>query len=134
MARVLLSLRRVFGAGCGSGSAESSLYWRGDPLGSFGTLFHEQDVDGDDEEGVCTVLGFGDIFWHIVRSRLVWPRRAITSNVGNNITSLVIREHLYVRRHFHCCDFTGRIRDLPRFGFHLFFHASIILHSIYSMV
>ena len=45
-------------------------------------LFHEQGVDGDAEEAVCSVLGFGAIFWLIVSSRLVWPRRAITSNVS----------------------------------------------------
>jgi len=79
---VLPSLCRVFGEGCGSGSVESlqSLrrsLWLGfrrffaelarRSVRVIRNFFHEQDVDGDAEEGSCTALGFGDIFWHIVR-------------------------------------------------------------------
>jgi hypothetical protein len=81
---VLPSLCRVFGEGCGSGSVESSQslrrsLWLGfrrvfavlarRSIRVIPNFFHEQDVDGDAEEGVCTVLGSGGIFWHIASSR-----------------------------------------------------------------
>ena len=96
---VLPSLCRVFGESCGSGSVESLQSLRRSLWLGFRRFFAELTRRSVRvirnsfsrtrrrwrRRGRCLhSFGVAGIFWHIVSSRLFWPRRAITFNVRHN--------------------------------------------------